>query len=58
MRMTRARLCAGLGLLVVATSASAERAWVLRVTQGTKVDHLFASYVSAKDCIAELDRFD
>jgi hypothetical protein len=28
---------------------------VLWVVQGTTVDHLYASYTSAKDCIRELD---
>jgi len=45
-------------LLVVAASASAECAWMLWVVQGITVDHFYASYTSAKDCIRELDSFE
>jgi hypothetical protein len=36
-------------LLAVATSASAENAWVLWVVQGISVDHFYASYTSLWD---------
>ena len=42
-------------LLALAMSASAECAWLLWAVQGTMVDHLYASYTSAKECIRELD---
>jgi hypothetical protein len=42
-------------LLAFVTSVSAECAWVLWVVQGTTVDHLYASYTAAQDCIGELD---
>ena len=48
-------LIATVGLLALATSACAECAWVLWVMQGTTVDHLYASYTVAQDCIGELD---
>jgi hypothetical protein len=48
-------LLATLGLLTFVSSAGAECAWVLWVVQGTTVDHLYASYTSAKDCTRELD---
>jgi hypothetical protein len=35
--------------------ASGECAWVLWVVQGARVDHFYASYTSAKECIRELD---
>jgi hypothetical protein len=42
-------------LLAFAAPASAECAWVLWVEQGIKVDHLYASYTSAKECISEIN---
>ena len=42
-------------LSLLATSASAQCAWVLWVIQGTTVDHLDASYTVAQDCVRELD---
>jgi hypothetical protein len=49
-------LLATLGLLALVATAGAECAWVLWVVQGTTVvDHLYASYTSAQDCIRELD---
>jgi hypothetical protein len=45
-----------LGLLVSAASASAECAWVLWVERGATVDHLYAGYTSAAECIKEIDQ--
>jgi hypothetical protein len=42
-------------LVGLVSSASADCAWVLWIVQGTTVDHLYASYTSAKDCTRELD---
>jgi hypothetical protein len=42
-------------LLTSVGTASAECAWVLGVIRGIKVDHIYASYPSAQDCIRELD---
>jgi hypothetical protein len=47
-----------LASLLASGAASAECAWVLWVMEGTKVDHLYASYASANGCIQELDAFE
>ena len=48
-------ILASLCSLGLAASASAECAWLLWVEHGIKVDHLYASYPSAADCIKEID---
>ena len=41
--------------IVTLTEAEGQCAWVLWAMQGTTVDHLYASYTVAQDCVRELD---